>query len=176
VRLRILAFGQAMTLDQSRFGTIFFTIEDGGITFEVDDARVEISRTVNASGRRTGSSLDVRVHIVVDLQGIARGMDITPKLFNISIQADDVVQKFKLEWRNPVSGDLGGAGSPARELSFSGWISGFELYRPEITGASDFGTSEASANTLLGRADQLLHCTIAVVTDDDHISNLTLTE
>jgi hypothetical protein len=103
-------------------------------------------------------------------------MDITPKLFNISIQADDVVQKFKLEWRNPVSGDLGGAGSPARELSFSGWISGFELYRPEITGASDFGTSEASANTRLGRADQLLHCTIAVVTDDDHISNLTLTE
>jgi hypothetical protein len=176
VRLRILALGQAMTLDQSRFGTIFFTIEDGGIQFEVEDARVEISRSVNASGRRTGSSLDVRVHIVIDLQALGAGSNITPKLFNISIQADDIVQKFKLEWRNPVSGDLTGAGSPSRELSFSGWISGFELYRPEMTGASNFGTSEASTNTRLGRADQLLHCTLAVVTDDDHITNLVLTE
>lgn len=162
--------------DSARFGTIFFTIEDGGITFEVEDARVEISRDVNSSGRRTGSSLDVRVHIIIDLQSLGPGSNVTPKLFNISIQADDIVQKFKLEWRNPVSGDLSGLGSPARELSFSGWIAGFELYRPEVTGASDFGTSEASANTRLGRADQLLHCTLAVVTDDDNIGNLTLTE
>jgi hypothetical protein len=162
--------------DSARFGTIFFSIEEGGISFELEDARVEISRDVNSSGRRTGSSLDVRVHIIIDLQSLGAGSNVTPRLFNISIQADDIVQKFKVEWRNPVSGDLSGLGSVARELSFSGWISGFEMYRPEITGASDFGTTEASANTRLGRADQLLHCTFAVVTDDDNIANLTLTE
>jgi hypothetical protein len=160
-------------LDQSRFGTIFFTIEDGGINFEVDDARVEISREVSALGRRTGSSLEIRVHIVMDLH-VNPGMDVATKLFNISIQADDVVQKFKLEWRNPISGDAG-TDTRARELSFSGWCCNYELYRPEVTGASDFGTTEASANTRLGRADQLLHCTFAVVTDDDNIGNLTLT-
>jgi hypothetical protein len=159
-------------LDQSRFGTIFFTIEDGGLIFEVDDARVEISREVSALGRRTGSSLDIRVHIVMDLHAI-RGTDVATKLFNISIQASDVVQKFKLEWRNPISGDTG-TDTRARELSFSGWCCNYELYRPQITGASDFGTTEASANTRLGRADQLLHCTFAVVTDDDNIGNLTL--
>ena len=160
--------------DESRFGTIFFTIEDGGIQFEVEDARVEVTREVSALGRRTGSSLEIRVHIVLDLH-VNPGMDMPTKLFNISIQASDVVQKFKLEWRNPVSGDVGGSGTRARELSFSGWCCNFELYRPEITGASDFGTTEASANTRLGRADQLLHCTFAVVTDDDNIGNLTLT-
>jgi hypothetical protein len=164
------------SLDESRFGTIFFTLEDGGINFEVEDARVEITRGVNSSGRRTGSSLDVRVHLIVDLHALGPGNGITPKLFNISIQADDIVQKCKLEWRNPASGDLSGLGAPARELSFSGWICGYELYRPEITGASGFGASEASAGTRLGRADQLLHCTFAVVTDDDNIGNLTLTE
>lgn len=160
----------------SRFGTIFFNIEDGGISFEVEDARVEISRDVNSQGRRTGSSLDIRVHIIIDMQSLGQGSNVTPKLFGISIQADDVVQNFKLEWRNPVSGATGELGSLARELSFSGWICGFEMYRPESTGASDFGTSEASENTRLGRADQLLHCTFAVVTDDDNIGNLTLTE
>ena len=160
-------------LDQSRFGTIFFTIEDGGLIFEVDDARVEISREVSALGRRTGSSLEIRVHIVMDLHAI-RGTAVATKLFNISIQASDVVQKFKLEWRNPISGDTG-TDTRARELSFSGWCCNYELYRPQITGASDFGTTEASANTRLGRADQLLHCTFAVVTDDDNIGNLTLT-
>lgn len=162
--------------NSSRFGTIFFSLEDLGISFEVDDARVEISRDVNSAGRRTGTSLDVRVHIIIDLQSLGPGSNVTPKLFNISIQADDIVQKFKLEWRNPVSGDINNLGSLARELSFSGWIAGFELYRPEITGSGDFGTTEASANTRLGRADQLLHCTLAVVTDDDNIGNLTLTE
>lgn len=160
--------------DSARFGTIFFTIEDGGVNFEVDDARVEITRGVSAMGRRTGSSLEVRVHIVVDLHGLATNMGLAPKLFNISIQANDVVQKFKLEWRNPVSGD--DVGTKARELSFSGWCCGYELYRPEITGAADFGTTEASANTRLGRADQLMHCTFSVVTDDDNIGNFTLTE
>ena len=159
-------------LDQSRFGTIFFTLEDGGIMFEVDDARVEISREVSALGRRTGSSLEIRVHIVMDLHA-NRGSDVATRLFNISIQASDVVQKFKLEWRNPISGDTG-TDTRARELSFSGWCCNYELYRPQITGASDFGTTEASANTRLGRADQLLHCTFAVVTDDDNIGNLTL--
>jgi hypothetical protein len=160
----------------ARFGTIFFSIEEDGISFEVEDARVEISRDVNSVGRRTGSSLDVRVHIIIDMQSLGAGSNVTPKLFNISIQADDIVQKFKLEWRNPVTGDISNLGSLARELSFSGWISGFEMYRPEITGSSAFGTTEASANTRLGRADQLLHCTFAVVTDDDNIGNLTLTE
>lgn len=160
--------------DSARFGTIFFTIEDGGIVFEVDDARVEITRDVSAMGRRTGSSLEVRVHIVVDLHGLAPGSGIAPKLFNISIQADDIVQKFKLEWRNPLSGD--GVDTHARELSFSGWCCGYELYRPEITGTSTFGTTEASENTRLGRADQLMHCTFSVVTDDDNIGNFTLTE
>lgn len=160
--------------DAARFGTIFFTIEDGGIVFEVDDARVEITRDVSAMGRRTGSSLEVRVHIIVDLHGLAASMSLAPKLFNMSIQASDVVQKFKLEWRNPATGD--GADSRARELSFSGWCCGYELYRPEITGTSTFGTSEASENTRLGRADQLMHCTFSVVTDDDNIGNFTLTE
>lgn len=160
--------------NNQRFGTIFFTI-DSGISFEVDDARVEISRAVNSVGRRTGSSLDIRVHLVVDLHTLG-GSSITPELFKSSIQADDVVQNFKLEWRNPVSGAIGDLGSLARELSFSGWFAGFELYRPELTGSSAFGTAEASANTRLGRADQLLHCTLAVVTDDDNIGNLTLTE
>lgn len=160
------------SLDESRFGTIFFTVEDGGLSFEVEDARVEISRGVSALGRRTGASLEIRVHIVMDLHSMP-GSEVPTKLFNISIQADDIVQKFKLEWRNPISGD--GTDTRARELSFSGWCCNYELYRPEITGASDFGTSEASANTRLGRADQLLHCTFAVVTDDDNIGNLTLT-
>jgi len=160
--------------DSARFGTIFFTIEDGGVNFEVEDARVEITRDVSAMGRRTGSSLEVRVHIVVDLHGAGAGAGIAPKLFNISIQASDIVQKFKLEWRNPVSG--ADTGTKARELSFSGWCCGYELYRPEITGAADFGTTEASANTRLGRADQLMHCTFSVVTDDDNIGNFTLTE
>ena len=146
--------------DFARFGTIFFTIEDGGIFFEVEDARVEITRDVSAMGRRTGSSLEVRVHIVVDLHGIAPG--------------SGVVQKFKVEWRNPVSGE--GTDTHARELSFSGWCCGYELYRPEITGTSSFGTTEASENTRLGRADQLMHCTFSVVTDDDNIGNFTLTE
>ena len=154
--------------DFARFGTIFFTIEDGGIFFEVEDARVEITRDVSAMGRRTGSSLEVRVHIVVDLHGIAPGSGVAPKLFNISIQADDIVQKFKVEWRNPVSGE--GTDTHARELSFSGWCCGYELYRPEITGTS------SSENTRLGRADQLMHCTFSVVTDDDNIGNFTLTE
>ena len=160
------------SLDESRFGTIFFTVEDGGLSFEVEDARVEISRGVSALGRRTGASLEIRVHIVMDLHSMP-GSEVPTKLFNISIQADDIVQKFKLEWRNPISGD--GTDTRARELSFSGWCCNYELYRPEITGANDFGTSEASANTRLGRADQLLHCTFAVVTDDDNIGNLTLT-
>ena len=160
------------SLDESRFGTIFFTVEDGGLSFEVEDARVEISRGVSALGRRTGASLEIRVHIVMDLHSMP-GSEVPTKLFNISIQADDIVQKFKLEWRNPISGD--GTDTRARELSFSGWCCNYELYRPEITGASDFGTTEASANTRLGRADQLLHCTFAVVTDDDNIGNLTLT-
>lgn len=160
------------SLDESRFGTIFFTVEDGGLSFEVEDARVEISRGVSALGRRTGASLEIRVHIVMDLHSMP-GSAVPTKLFNISIQADDIVQKFKLEWRNPISGD--GTDTRARELSFSGWCCNYELYRPEITGASDFGTTEASANTRLGRADQLLHCTFAVVTDDDNIGNLTLT-
>jgi hypothetical protein len=157
-----------------RFGTIFFNIEDGNVLFEVDDARVEITRDVSAMGRRTGSSLEVRVHIVVDLHGLPAGSSIAPKLFNMSIQADDVVQKFKLEWGNPSTGE--GSDSRARELSFSGWCCGYELYRPEITGTSTFGTSEASENTRLGRADQLMHCTFSVVTDDDNIGNFTLTE
>jgi hypothetical protein len=160
--------------DAARFGTIFFTIEDGGINFEVDDARLEITRDVSAMGLRTGSSLEVRVHIIVDLHGLPSGFGAAPKLFNMSIQADDVVQKFKLEWRNPATG--GAADSRARELSFSGWCCGYELYRPEITGTSTFGTSEASENTRLGRADQLMHCTFSVVTDDDNIGNFTLTE
>lgn len=160
--------------DSARFGTIFFTIEDGSINFEVDDARVEITRDVSAMGRRTGSSLEVRVHIVLDLHGVAQSMGIAPKLFNLSIQPDDLVKKYKLEWRNPITGE--GTSTNARELSFSGWCCGYELYRPEITGTSSFGTSEASANTRLGRADQLLHCTFAVVTDDDNIGNFTLTE
>jgi hypothetical protein len=164
-----------MTGDTSsaRFGTIFFTIEDGGVFFEVEDARVEISREVSAMGRRTGSSLEIRVHIILDLQASA-GSDTATKLFNISIQANDVVQKFKLAWRNPISGDSG-EGTLARELSFSGWCCNYELYRPETTGASGFGASDASSGTRLGRADQLLHCTFAVVTDDENIGNLTLT-
>ena len=72
----------------ARFGTIFFTIEDGGIVFEVDDARLEITRDVSAMGRRTGSSLEVRVHIVVDLHGFAQGSGNAPRLFNMSIQAE----------------------------------------------------------------------------------------
>jgi hypothetical protein len=162
--------------DNLRFGTIFFSIEDGGLSFEVEDARVQVSRDVNSQGRRTGSSLDIRVHIIIDMQTLGQGSNVTPKLFNMSIQADDIVQKFKLEWENPLSGDPLGAASLARELSFSGWISGFEMYRPETTGASNFGTTDASGGTRLGRADQLLHCTFAVVTDDDNIGNLTLTE
>lgn len=160
--------------DSARFGTIFFTIEDGGVQFEVDDARVEITRGVNAMGRRTGTSLEVRVHIIVDLVAVGIHDSISTRLFNISIQADDIVQNFKLEWHNPVSGD--GADSRVRQLSFSGWCCGYELYRPQITGSSDFGTTEASANTRLGRADQLMHCTFSVVTDDDNIGNFTLTE
>lgn len=157
----------------ARFGTIFFTIEDGGILFEVEDARVEISRDVSAMGRRTGSSLDVRVHIILDLNSGSMINDAAIKLFNISAQANDVVQKFQVEWRNPISGD--GTDKRARQLSFSGWLCGFELYRPEATGASGFGATDASTGTRLGRADQLLHCTFAVVTDDDNIGNLTLT-
>lgn len=157
----------------ARFGTIFFTIEDGGIVFEVEDARVEVTRDVSAMGRRTGSSLNIRVHIILDLQAMAVA-EVPAKLFKISIQPDDIVQKFKLEWRNPISGDTGDD-KLARELSFSGWCCEYELYRPETTGASSFGTSDATTGTRLGRADQLLHCTFAVVTDDDNIGNLTLT-
>jgi hypothetical protein len=160
-------------LGNARFGTIFFVIEDPQIFFEVEDARVEITRDVNSQGRRTGSSLDVRVHIIIDLLG-ASGNEIVPTLFGMSIQADDIVQNFKLRWLNPVTNAFGG--SVVREMSFSGWCAGFELYRPELTGSSEFGTSEASAGTRLGRADQLLHCTFAVVTDDDNIGNLTITE
>ncbi|MBA2685255.1 MAG: hypothetical protein ABI884_02200 [Gemmatimonadota bacterium] len=158
----------------TRFGTIFFSL-DNGISFEVDDARVEITRAVNSVGRRTGSSLDIRVHVVLDLNTL-RGSDVTPELFKISIQADDIVQGFKVDWHNPVSGALDGLGPLARQLSFSGWIAGFELYRPEKTGSDSFGDGEASAGTRLGRADNLLHLTVAVVTDDDNIANLTLTE
>lgn len=158
----------------TRFGTIFFSL-DSGISFEVDDARVEITRAVNSVGRRTGSSLDIRVHVVLDLNTLT-GSDITPQLFKISIQADDIVQGFKLEWHNPVSGALSGLGPLTRQLSFSGWIAGFELYRPEITGSASFGAGEASQGTRLGRADNLLHLTVAVVTDDENIGNLTLTE
>ena len=91
--------------DSARFGTIFFTIEDGGIFFEVEDARVEITRDVSAMGRRTGSSLEVRVHIVIDLHAGAQGAGLAPRLFNLSIQPDDLVKKYKLEWRNPISGE-----------------------------------------------------------------------
>jgi len=160
--------------DSPRFGTIFFTIEDGGIFFEVEDARLEVSREVSTMGRRTGASLEARVHVILDLstgQGIN---DAAIRLFKISIQADDIVQKFKVEWRNPASGDLG-ADRPARELTFSGWVSGYELYRPESTGASGFGTSDATASTRLGRADQLVHVTFAVVVDDENNGNLVLT-
>lgn len=142
--------------------------------FEVEDARLEVSREVSTMGRRTGASLAVRVHIILDLstgQGIN---DAAIKLFKISMQPDDVVQKFKVEWRNPASGDLG-QDTPARELTFSGWVCGYELYRPESTGASSFGTSEATASTRLGRADQLVHATFAVVVDDENIENLVLT-
>ena len=159
-----------------RFGTIFLSLEDIGLSFEVEDARVDISREVNSQGRRTGSALDIRVHIIIDLQSLGQGSNVTPQLFDMSIQADDIVQKFKLRWQNPLTGDPSSAAVLAREMSFSGWIAGFELYRPEVTGSSAFGTAEASANTRLGRADQLLHCTLAVVTDDDNIGNLTLTE
>ncbi|MBK5188238.1 MAG: hypothetical protein JJD97_08320 [Gemmatimonadaceae bacterium] len=160
--------------DSPRFGTIFFTIEDGGIVFEVEDARVEITRDVSAMGRRTGASLNIRVHIILDLNTGSGINDAAIRLFNISTQADDIVQRFQVEWRNPVSGDSGGD-TRARQLSFSGWCCGYELYRPETTGASDFGTSDATSGTRLGRADQLLHCAFAVVTDDDNIGNLTLT-
>jgi hypothetical protein len=159
--------------DSPRFGTIFFTVEDGGIMFEVEDARLEVSREVSTMGRRTGASLEVRVHIILDLNTGSGINDAAIKLFNISIQPNDVVQKFKVEWRNPASGALG-QDSPARELSFSGWVCGYELYRPETTGTSSFGTSDATASTRLGRADQLLHATFAVVVDDDNFSNLVL--
>ncbi|MDQ2930616.1 MAG: hypothetical protein M3Y05_07360 [Gemmatimonadota bacterium] len=159
------------SVGNARFGSIFFTIEDGGIFFEVEDARLEITRDVNSQGRRTGTSLDVRVHIVIDLLGTA-GNNLVPKLFAISIQADDIVQKFKLQWTNPLSQAV----TIVRELSFSGWCAGFELYRPVLTGSAEFGTSEGSANTRLGRADQLLHCTFAIVTDDDNIGDFTITE
>ena len=156
------------------FGTIFFTIEDGGIQFIVDDARLEITRNVSAMGRRTGSSLEIRVHIVLDLIAGHFITEMAIKLFSISTQADDVVQKFRVEWQNPMSGDTGGE-TRTRLLSFSGWCCGYELYRPQPTGASGFGTTDATAHTRPGRADQLLHCTFAVVTDDDNIGNLTLT-
>lgn len=158
----------------ARFGTIFFTIEDGGFNFEVEDARLVIDREASAMGRRSGSSLNARVHIVLDLVSGQLMSDAAIKLFNISIQAADVVQKFQVEWRNPLSGDTGGD-TRARQLSFSGWVCGYELYRPESTGASAFGASDATSGTRLGRADQLLHVTFAVVTDDDNFGNLTLT-
>ncbi len=164
------------SLGNARFGTIFLNLEDIGLSFEVEDARVEITREVNSQGRHTGSALDIRVHVVVDLTSLGQGSNVTPRLFDMSIQANDIVQKFRLQWQNPITIDPSSAAVKAREMSFSGWIAGFELYRPEITGSADFGTTDASANTRLGRADQLLHCTLAVVTDDDNIGNLTLTE
>jgi hypothetical protein len=161
------------SVGNSRFGTIFFTIFSEGELFEVADARVEISRGVNAQGRRTGSSLAIRVHIVIDLISVS-GQGIAGKLFNISTQADDVVQLFKVTWFNPITSS--DDAKLVRELTFSGWCSGYELYRPELTGSSAFGAGEASDNTQLGRADQLLHCTFAVVTDDENIGQLSLTE
>lgn len=142
--------------------------------FQVEDARVVISREVSTMGRRTGASLAVRAHIILDLRTGQLINDAAIKLFKISIQSNDIVQKFKIQWRNPASGDLG-VDSPARELTFSGWVSGYELYHPESTGASSFGTSDATADTRLGRADQLLHVTFAVVVDNDNIGNLVLT-
>jgi hypothetical protein len=157
-----------------RFGTIFLSL-DSGIAFECDDARVEVTRAINSVGRRSGSSLDIRVHVVVDLNTL-RGSNITPQLFQSSIQPDDILIGFKIDWNNPVSGAIGGIGPLARQMAFSGWISGFEIYRPEKTGSDSFGGGEASVGTRLGIADSLLHLTIAVVTDDENFANITLTE
>lgn len=156
----------------TNFATIQFTIEDGGITFEVDDARLEIERGVSTMGRRTGASLSARMHIIVDLNQGSIMNDVAIKLFNISIQSDDVVQKFKVEWRNPASGDA--PATLARQLTFSGWVCNYELYRPQATGSASFGTAEATSDTRIGRADQLMHVTFAIVVDDDNFGNFGL--
>jgi hypothetical protein len=155
-----------------RFATIMFTIEDGGIQFEVEDARLEVAREASRMGRRTGASLAVRFHIIVDLNAGPAMNDVAIRLFNNSIQANEGVQKFKVEWANPVTD--GAADTTARQLTFSGWVCNYELYRPQATGASSFGTAEATTDSRLGRADQLMHATFAVVVDDDNFGNLVL--
>ncbi len=159
-----------------RFAIIVFEFEneDGSqdLTFEVLDVRVEIEREVSAMGRRTGASLSVKAHVIIDLLANVRMNDVAVRLFNISIQPDDIVQRFRINWTNPINGNRG---LPvARQLSFSGWVCGYELYRPEATGANDFGTGDATPGTKIGLGDQLLHVTFSVVVDDDNIGNLIL--
>jgi hypothetical protein len=156
-----------------RFNTIVLTFDDGsGTSFGVSDARFEIDREVNKQGRRTGASLSARLHIILDLNANDQANANAVSLFNISTQPGDVVQNFTVDWLNPFTG--AGATS-ARHLTFSGWVSHFELYRPQSTGLDKFGTSTLTDNdTKIGRADDQLFVTFAIAVDDDNIANLVL--
>jgi hypothetical protein len=155
-----------------RFATISLTFEDVGLTFEVSDARFEIDREVNNQGRRTGASLSARLHVILDLNSNTRANENAVKLFNISIQQDDIVQKFSIDWLNPF--DAAG-GRTLRHLTFSGWVSHYELYRPQATGLDAFGTSSLTHDdSRTGRADDQLFVTFAIAVDDDNIANLVL--
>jgi hypothetical protein len=157
----------------TRFATIMLTFEDGdGTSFEISDARFEIDREVNKQGRRTGASLAARLHIILDLNSNTRANENAIKLFNISTQQDDVVQNFSLDWLNPFQA---GGGATVRHLTFSGWVSHYELYRPQATGLDSFGTSSiVDDDTKIGRADDQLFVTFAIAVDDDNIANLVL--
>jgi hypothetical protein len=155
-----------------RFATIMLNFEDTNSTFELSDARFEIDREVNNQGRRTGASLSARLHVILDLNSNGLANQNAINLFNISIQQDDVVQKFSIDWLNPF--DAAG-GKTLRHLTFSGWVSHFELYRPQSTGLDAFGTSSLTDDdTRIGRADDQLFVTFAIAVDDDNIANLVL--